>query len=51
MIEKISTEIEDIDDNDAFGKLKKQAIGELIITKFTDCPWFCVAIWGLIVSR
>ena len=38
MIDKISTEIENIDDSDAFGKLKKQAIGELIATKFTDLP-------------
>ena len=36
MIDKISTDVENIDDGDAFGKLKKQAIGELIATKFTD---------------
>ena len=38
MIDKISTDIENIDDGGAFGKLKKQAIGELIATKFTDWP-------------
>ena len=38
MIERISSEIEDIEDNDNLTKLKKQAIGELIATKFTDWP-------------
>ena len=38
MIERISGEIEDIEDNDNLTKLKKQAIGELIATKFTDWP-------------
>ena len=38
MIDKISTDIENIDDSDAFGKLRKQAVGELIATKFTDWP-------------
>tara|TARA_B100001989_G_C24475495_1_gene431558 strand:- start:163 stop:1041 length:879 start_codon:yes stop_codon:yes gene_type:complete len=38
MIEKISSEIEDIEDNDNLTILKKQAIGELIATKFTDWP-------------
>ena len=38
MIDKISNDIENIDDSDAFGKLRKQAVGELITTKFTDWP-------------
>ena len=38
MIDKISSNVENIDDSDALGKLKKQAIGELIATKFTDWP-------------
>ena len=38
MIERISSEIEDIEDNDNLTKLKKQAIAELIATKFTDWP-------------
>ena len=38
MIEKISSEIEDIEDNDNLTVLKKHAIGELIATKFTDWP-------------
>ena len=38
MIDKISNDIENIDDSDAFGKLRKQAVGELIATKFTDWP-------------
>ena len=38
MIDKISNDIENIDDSDAFGKLRKQAVGELIATKFTDLP-------------
>ena len=36
MIDKISTDIENIDKDVC--KLRKQAVGELIATKFTDLP-------------
>ena len=36
MIEKLSRDIEDIEDNDSLSNLKKQALDELVATKFTD---------------